>query len=83
MDTSKEIATGAGHFLSNVGHGIFSDDPDQDNALKVVLGYDAKKRKFAYEFGIDPYSDYEPVMDRLGEIARSDVAGGLVPRVAM
>ena len=36
-----------------------------------------------YEFGIDPYSDYEPAMDRLGEIARAAVAGGLVPRAAM
>ena len=77
IDTSKNIVKGTGEFLSNVGSSIFSDDPDQDNVFKVALGYDAAKRQFAFEFGIDPYTDYDPVVDRLGEIARAAVAGGL------
>jgi hypothetical protein len=83
VETSKDIAKGTGRFLSNLGRSIFSDDPDQDNALKVALGYDTAKRQFAYEFGIDPYSSFEPAMDRLGEIARAAVAGGLAPRAVM
>ena len=83
IDTSKNIVKGAGEFLSNVGSSIFSDDPDQDNVFKVALGYDTAKRQFAFEFGIDPYTDYDPVVDRLGEIARAAVAGGLTPRAAM
>jgi hypothetical protein len=83
VDTSKEIVKGAGQFLSNIGHAFVSDDPDQDNALKVALGYDAAKRQFAYEFGINPYSEYEPAMDRLGEIARAAVAGGIAPKAAL
>ena len=66
-----------------MGSSIFSDDPDQDNVVKVALGYDAAKRQFAFEFGIDPYTDYDPVVDRLGEIARAAVAGGLTPKAAM
>lgn len=69
--------------MSNVGTSIFSDDPDQDNVVKVALGYDVAKRKFAFEFGIDPYTDYDPAVDRLGEIARAAVAGGLTPKAAM
>ena len=83
IDTSKNIVKGTGEFLSNVGSSIFSDDPDQDNVFKVALGYDAAKRQFAFEFGIDPYTDYDPVVDRLGEIARAAVAGGLTPKAAM
>ena len=45
---------GTGQFLSNLGDSIFSGDPDQDNVVKTVLGYDAAKRQFAFEFGIDP-----------------------------
>ena len=83
VDTSKEMIKGTGQFFSNIGHALVSDDPDQDNALKVALGYDAAKRQFAYEFGINPYSDFEPVTDRLGEIARAAVAGGITPKLAL
>ena len=83
VETTKGAFTGAGRFLSNIGRAIVSDDPHQDNALKVALGYDAAKRSFAYEFGINPYSNYTPVTERLGEIARSAVAGGLAPKAVM
>ena len=83
LDTGKEMIKGTGQFLSNIGHALVSDDPDQDNALKVALGYDAAKRQFAYEFGINPYSDFEPVTNRLGEISRAAVAGGITPKVAL
>jgi hypothetical protein len=83
VDTSKDVAKGTGHFFSSVGRAIVSDDPDQDNVLKVAVGYDAAKRQYAYEFGIDPYTSYEPVRDKLGQISRASVAGGLAPRVAM
>ncbi len=83
IDTTKNVAKGTGQFLSNVGRSFVSDDPDQDNPIKVALGYDVAKRQFAYEFGINPYSSNEPVMERLGQIARSAVAGGIAPKAAM
>lgn len=83
IETSKEIAKGTGQFFSNVGQAFVSDDPDQDNAMKVAIGYDVAKRQFAYEFGINPYTDYGPVTDRLGEIAQAATAGGLTPKVAL
>ena len=47
------------------------------------MGYDAAKRAYAFEFGINPYTECEPVEERLGEIARVAVAGGIVPRASM
>ena len=83
IETSKGIAQGTGRFFSNLGRSVFSGDPDQDNVLKVALGYDAVKRQFAYDFRIDPYTDFEPLVDRLGEISRAAVAGGVTPRAAL
>lgn len=83
IETTKGFISGTGKFLSNMGHAIVSDDPNQDNVLKVAIGYDAAKRAYAYEFGINPYSSYEPLINRLGQIARSAVAGGLVPRATL
>lgn len=83
IEKGGDLIEGTGQFLSNLGGSIFSDDPDQDNVIKVALGYDAAKRKFAFEFGIDPYTDYKPVVDQLGKIARAAVAGGLAPKAAL
>jgi len=75
VETGRNIVAGAGRFFSNIGNAIVSEDPSQDNALKVALGYDVAKRQFAFAFGIDPYTTYEPVAERLGEISRAAVAG--------
>ncbi len=83
VETTKNVVAGAGQFFSSIGRALVSDDPHQDNVFKVALGYDAAKRAFAYEFGVDPYSTYEPLVDRLGEIARSAVAGGLTTKVVL
>ncbi len=83
IKTVGNVVKGTGSFFSNVGRSIFSSDPHQDNVVKVALGYDATKRKFAFEFLINPYSSFEPVVDRLGEISQASVAGGILPRVAM
>ncbi len=83
IESTKNIVKGTGGFISNVGRSIFSRDPHQDNALKVALGYDATKRKFAFEFLINPYSDYDPVVLRLGTISKAAVTGGILPRAAM
>lgn len=83
VETTKSIVKGTGRFLSNVGRSIFSDDPYQDNVLEVAVGYDASKRAFAFEFGISPYSSYEPAMEMLGAVSRAAVAGGIAPKVAL
>ena len=83
VDTTKSIVEGTGQFFSNIGRSIVSDDPHQDNVLKVAVGYDASKRAYAYEFGINPYSGFEPALTMLGSISQASVAGGITPRVAM
>ncbi len=83
VKTVGNVVKGTGGFVSNVGRSIFSSDPHQDNVVKVALGYDATKRKYAFEFLINPYTSYEPVIGRLGEISRASVAGGILPRVAL
>lgn len=83
VETSKQIYEGTGQFFSNIGEAFVSDDPDQDNAFKVAVGYDVAKRQFAYEFGINPYTDYAPAAERLGEIAQVATAGGITPKAAL
>ena len=83
VETTKGIIKGTGRYLSNVGRSITSDDPHQENVVGAALGYNATKRAYAYEFGIDPYTSYEPLANRLGTIAKSSVAGGITVAVGM
>jgi len=82
VETVKGVATGIGNWFTDVGRSITSDDPHQPGVLSTALGYASVKRAFAYDLGIDPYTDYEPVQDKLSEIARVAFAGGLTPRLA-
>lgn len=75
--------TGFGRWVGNVGRSAVSRDPDQEGVLSALTGYEAAKRGFALEFGVDPWSSYEPLQKRLASISRSAVAGGLSTSVAM
>ncbi len=81
VDTTKGAVKGLGRYLGNVGRSVTSKDPHQANALKTALGHDAVKRAYAIEMGVDPYTDFEPFQERLGEVARAATAGGIVMAV--
>jgi hypothetical protein len=50
--------------------------------VKTVIGHAPAKRKFAYEYKVDPYSDFEPLQEALNDIAWVATGGGLTPKVA-
>jgi hypothetical protein len=83
VDTTKAAAKGVGRWLSNIGSSITSDDPHQDNAFETAVGYDAVKRGYAVAMGVDPYTDFEPFQERLGEVARATAAGAMVTSMAI
>lgn len=82
VDTLKSAANGVGRWFSDVGRAIASDDPHQANVAKTVLGQSTAKRAFAYQFGVDPYSSFKPLQDRLDEIAWAATGGGLTIKAA-
>ena len=83
VSTIKGIGSGIGSMFSSVGHSLFGGASDQEEGvLKTAIGFAAAKRKFAHRFGIDPYTSFPPVKERLDEIAWSGVAGGLTVGVA-
>ncbi len=82
VDTIKGVGTGIGRWFSDVGRAVVSSDPHQENVLKTAVGYAAVKRRFAFEFGVNPYTDFEPVQKSLNEIAWAGTGGGLTTTVA-
>ncbi len=83
IETGKGIVSGVGTFFKGVGHSMFGGASDQEGGvLKTAIGFDIAKRKFAYKFGIDPYTSFPPVKERLEEISWSGVAGNLTVSLA-
>lgn len=81
--TVSGIASGVGRFFTSVGDALTSKDPHQPGAGKSMLGQAAYKRQFAYEHGVNPYSDYAPLQKALDDLAWTAAAGGLTVRAAM
>jgi hypothetical protein len=82
-ETTRAAAKGIGQWMRNVGSAIKTDDPHQDGAMKTVIGYDAVKRRYAIELGVDPYTDFEPFQVNLNEVAKAAAAGGMVTSFAI
>jgi hypothetical protein len=82
VDTVKGIGTGIGNFFSKVGTSVTSSDPNKDKPLDAALGQSAYKREYAYQFGVDPYTNYEPLQKVLSDVAWTSAAGGLTVKAA-
>ncbi len=81
VDTVSRIARGIGGFIADIGYSVVSDDPDQENVAKTALGFATAKRQYAYELGVNPYSDFQPLQDELGAVAWTATGGGLTVSV--
>jgi len=83
LDTAKGTVTGVHKWFDNIGHSVLGKgSKEEEGTIKTILGFDSVKRKFAYEFGVDPYSSNEPLQERLNEISWAAFAGGMTVRVA-
>ena len=81
--TVSDVGEGVGDFFDSVGHSLFGSPSEEEaGAIETVVGYDVIKRKFAYEFGVDPYSNYEALQERLIELSRAALLGGITTKVA-
>jgi hypothetical protein len=78
VTTVKDTVSGVGTLFRNVGNSLFRGKSEQEDGMaKAVLGVSSAKRSFAARFGIDPYTTFPPVRERLNEIAWASAAGDL------
>lgn len=88
---TKPVATiggifeGAGTLLRRSGDAVFGDPKSryEDNAVQAVSGVSKKKREFAAEVGVDPYSSNQVLQDALTRVARAAAAGNILASGAL
>jgi hypothetical protein len=78
VGTVRDTVTGVGDFFRGVGGSLFRSRGEQEDGMaKAALGVSSAKREFAAKFGIDPYTTFPPVRERLNEIGWASAAGDL------
>jgi hypothetical protein len=78
VDTVKNTVSGVGNLFSSIGSGIRNRGKTQESAIQSISGAAKQRRLIAYNYGVDPYSDFPPLKQKLDQMSNAAAAGGLV-----
>jgi hypothetical protein len=85
VDTVKGAASGFAAAFRRAGDALTGParSEAEDNRVKDLIGFSKTKREYAYQLGVDAYTDNEKLQDRLNEISWAGYAGGITWAGAM
>jgi hypothetical protein len=78
--TVKRTLSGVGRLFNRAASGIRNAGTSPDKLTDSLLGISQAKRQIAVTLGVDPYTDFKPLADRLERAAQVSAAGGLTVR---
>ncbi len=81
--TIAQSFSGVANMFDQVGTSMANPDSSRDTLAGSALGVDAARRQFAVALNVDPYTDFEPLAQKLTDIASAAALGGLSVRVAL
>jgi hypothetical protein len=73
--TLSDTFKGVGHIFGQVNAGMSATDPDREGAIASLTGGSKARRKLAFDFGVDPYTTFQPLSDQLKRVATSSAIG--------
>ncbi len=82
LGTVKNTFEGIGQTISGVAAGINNPDDSHESTLASLTGQAQQKRLIAYQYGVDPYTDFKPLADKLDSMANAAAAGKLAVSAA-
>src|SRR5271157_1307752 len=77
VDTTQNTFAGIGQFFGGVGSGLNNMGKSRDDAVASLTGEAKQKRLIAAQLGVDPYTDFKPLADRLNELGGAAAVGNL------
>jgi hypothetical protein len=85
VETVKGAASGLAAAFRRAGDALTGParSEAEDNQVKDLIGFSKTKREYAYQLGVDAYTDNEKLQDRLNEISWAGYAGGMTWAAAM
>lgn len=83
VESLKGAAAGAQRLYDRVEESFRSQPSDaEDSTYKNFIGFSTAKRRYAAEFGVDPYSSNPALQEVLDALAWAGYTGGILPGVA-
>ena len=85
VQTLSGAAQGLGAAFERVGGTLFGAERSgsEEARIKDAIGFAATKREYAYQFGVDVYSENQKMQDMLNKISWAGYAGSLTWSAAM
>ena len=77
VDTTQSTVAGVGQFINGVGSGLNNMGKSRDDAIASVSGASKQKRELAAQLGVDPYTDFQPLSNKLDQLAGAAAVGNL------
>lgn len=78
VDTVKNTVSGVGNLFNSIGAGIRNQGKTQENVVASITGAAKQRRLIAYSYGVDPYSQFPPLKQKLDDMSNAAAAAGLV-----
>ncbi|MFO1149585.1 MAG: hypothetical protein U1E62_14510 [Alsobacter sp.] len=75
--TLKRSASGVANLFDRIGAGINNAGSSRDNVVTSILGVDSARRTLAVQLGVDPYTEFPPLAQKLTDVATAAAMGGL------
>jgi hypothetical protein len=78
VDTINRSMSGVANMFERGAASLSTTRADRDNIFDSLVGVSDTQRELAVELGVDPYSDFPPLAERLKQMAQA-MAGGSLP----
>jgi len=83
VGTVQNTFAGVGNFFGRMSSGMNNAGKTPDDAMSGLLGVTDERRHLAARYGVDPYTDFKPLAEKLQVLSQAAATGGLVVTGAM
>jgi hypothetical protein len=83
VGTINNSLSGVANMFDRAGASLVNSGSDRDSLPESLLGVSDKQRELAVDLGVDPYTDFPPLAERLKQMANAMAGGGLPVRAGL
>jgi hypothetical protein len=83
VDAFGRSMSGISNMFDRAGAGLASQNANRDTLADSLLGISDAQRQLAIELGVDPYTDFPPLAQRLRQMAGAMAGGQLTVRAGL
>ncbi len=78
VGTVQNTMAGVGNFFGRMSSGMANSGKTPDDAMSSLFGVSDQRRLLAAAYGVDPYTDLQPLAEKLQVLSQAAATGGLV-----